>query len=322
VKTIGESNFYWEALTDIYYAGSEADWAKIQIGDWNYLDGITIHFGGEMNSGSFDGGNFRWELGGDGKLVINGTGKMPDFASAEDVPWYSVREEITGVLLPAGVTQIGKNTFLDCSEMTTVTLPNSLRQIGERAFYGCTALKDVIFQGSQEEYARIAIGKNNEPLNKATKIYERVSDYLDNSAIVINGKGSAWAYYQVATNQSVNFTIGDTTGNAAADKYGILRIPLGSFTKVGTHRVNIAFTQIGIHQLDPAYVMTAMVNVHPQSYTQNWKLSMGAELVGEIGPGIPSNPIGLEAKLFKVEGSLGGGGVSTIQRGSVKGPTP
>ena len=316
LKTIGDSNFYYDTLTDVYYAGSEQDWAKIQIGSWgNYdLDSATFHFGGEMSSGSFDGGNFRWELGGDGKLVIYGTGALPDFAGAEDIPWYSVREDITGVLLPAEISKIGNNAFLDCAAMTTVTLPGSLRQIGERAFYGCTALEHVIFQGSQEEYQRITIGKYNDPLKKAAKTYERMSDYLDNSAIVINGSGSAWAYYQASPNQTVKFTVGDTAGTATADQYGILRVPLGSFTQVGTHRVNIAFTQIGIHELDPAYVVTATVTVHSQSYTQNWKLSMGAEVGVGIGPGIPSNPIGLEANLFKVEGSVGAGVVSNISR--------
>ena len=46
VTTIGDRAFYnCTNLTDIYYTGSEADWAQITIGDDNYdLTDATIHY--------------------------------------------------------------------------------------------------------------------------------------------------------------------------------------------------------------------------------------------------------------------------------------
>ena len=46
VTTIGSSAFaYCTKLTDVYYTGSEADWAKITIGSSNYcLTGANHHY--------------------------------------------------------------------------------------------------------------------------------------------------------------------------------------------------------------------------------------------------------------------------------------
>ncbi len=49
LKIIGNSCFSsGEDITDVYYNGSESDWAEISIGEWNQrLDNATIHFAEE-----------------------------------------------------------------------------------------------------------------------------------------------------------------------------------------------------------------------------------------------------------------------------------
>ena len=46
VTTIGEGAFSGGcSITDVYYTGSKADWAKITIGSWNWgLEGANIHY--------------------------------------------------------------------------------------------------------------------------------------------------------------------------------------------------------------------------------------------------------------------------------------
>ena len=54
--------------------------------------------------------------------------------------------EITDLVIPNGVTSIGKWTFLNCSGLTSVMIPNSVTSIGYYAFAGCTGLQKVIIQ--------------------------------------------------------------------------------------------------------------------------------------------------------------------------------
>lgn len=45
--------------------------------------------------------------------------------------------EITNLVIPEGVTSIGKYAFTYCSGLTSITIPNSVTSIGGSAFYGC-----------------------------------------------------------------------------------------------------------------------------------------------------------------------------------------
>ncbi|MDE6373553.1 MAG: leucine-rich repeat domain-containing protein, partial [Clostridia bacterium] len=52
---------------------------------------------------------------------------------------------ITSVVIPEGVTEIGNDAFKDCAELTSVHLPESLSVIGDDAFYRCYKLASVNF---------------------------------------------------------------------------------------------------------------------------------------------------------------------------------
>ena len=56
--------------------------------------------------------------------------------------WASVKNGLTSVTLPQGLTTIGDWAFDGCTGLTSVTLPDSLTTIGDCAFYGCTGLTD------------------------------------------------------------------------------------------------------------------------------------------------------------------------------------
>jgi hypothetical protein len=51
--------------------------------------------------------------------------------------------EITALVLPLGITHIGKNALYSCSELESITLPNGLCYIGAEAFGNCGKLTEI-----------------------------------------------------------------------------------------------------------------------------------------------------------------------------------
>ncbi|SDG27979.1 Leucine rich repeat-containing protein [Prevotella communis] len=88
-----------------------------------------------------EGSDVSWELSAQTMaLSISGTGAMADYANANSVPWYSVRDKITSATIAAGVTSVGNYAFSNCSSMATVSIPDGVTSIGSNAFYYCAAL--------------------------------------------------------------------------------------------------------------------------------------------------------------------------------------
>ena len=52
--------------------------------------------------------------------------------------------EVTELVIPEGVTDIGDYVFLGCSKLLSVKMPASIQSIGKSAFEGCNALEKVI----------------------------------------------------------------------------------------------------------------------------------------------------------------------------------
>ena len=88
-----------------------------------------------------EGSDVSWELSAQTMaLSISGTGAMADYASANSVPWSSVRGKITSASIAEGVTSVGGYAFYNCSSMATVSIPAGVTSIGGSAFYGCSSL--------------------------------------------------------------------------------------------------------------------------------------------------------------------------------------
>lgn len=66
-------------------------------------------------------------------LTIEGGGKMNDFSSKKDSPWYGRSGRVTQIEVSNGITHIGGNSFTDCAAKT-VMLPESVISAGENAF--------------------------------------------------------------------------------------------------------------------------------------------------------------------------------------------
>ena len=56
--------------------------------------------------------------------------------------------DITSILIPSTVTEIGDCAFANCTSLTSVTIPDSVTAIGDSAFRGCTSLKSLTIPDS------------------------------------------------------------------------------------------------------------------------------------------------------------------------------
>ena len=103
-----------------------------------------------VNSGECgdSGSDVTWLLDDNGTLTISGSGKMKDYLTVNDSPWYSNRSDITSVIIAPGVTSIGNNAFWRCTGLTSITIPNSVTSIGINAFQNCTGLKSITIPSS------------------------------------------------------------------------------------------------------------------------------------------------------------------------------
>ncbi len=128
-----------DALTDVFYAGSETQWGQIEteeentpllaarrhynIVDWGYC-------GGEG-----DGTNLIWTLDRDGLLTISGEGEMGDTRWSD-----AVSQSTTGVVMEEGVTTVSVCAFAD-THAKSIVVPASVTTIWNSAFINCSQLE-------------------------------------------------------------------------------------------------------------------------------------------------------------------------------------
>ena len=80
-----------------------------------------------------------WNLS-NGVLTISGTGPIPDYeigSGEPKVPWKSVQDQITKVVIQEGITSIGQWAFYSCHNLKDVTIPSTVTSIGYGAFENC-----------------------------------------------------------------------------------------------------------------------------------------------------------------------------------------
>lgn len=86
------------------------------------------------------GNELSWSFSA-GTLVITGKGEMTNFTEPDMAPWYHLREEITRIVLPEGLTRIGNLAFFGCKNLKTAVIPEYVKRIGEYAFANCEKLE-------------------------------------------------------------------------------------------------------------------------------------------------------------------------------------
>ena len=78
--------------------------------------------------------------------------------------------EITDLIIPDGVTSIGRLAFRNCTGLTSVTIPASVTSIGSSAFYNCSGLKKVIVK-DLAAWCGISFDVYGNPLDYAQHLY-------------------------------------------------------------------------------------------------------------------------------------------------------
>ena len=115
------------------------------------------------------GENVNWTLE-DGVLTISGNGAMDDYTWPKSSPWTEYKSEIKTVVIEDGVTSIGGEAFVGCTELTSIEIPNSVTSIANYAFYDCTALTAVCIS-DLASWCNVDLGGRSNPLSNVCNLY-------------------------------------------------------------------------------------------------------------------------------------------------------
>ena len=63
-----------------------------------------------------------------------------------------------------------------CTNLKSMIIPDGVESIGKLAFTYCAGLADVYFTGTEEEWAAISIGEENDALSTATVHYNYIPE--------------------------------------------------------------------------------------------------------------------------------------------------
>ena len=71
------------------------------------------------------------------------------------------------IKIPLAVEKIGREAFRQCSKLTDIVFGNNVSVIESGAFYNCP-ISDVCYMGTEDEWNKITVENENDPLTKAT----------------------------------------------------------------------------------------------------------------------------------------------------------
>ena len=139
--------------TNIYYAGTEAQWNAVDMDETLRACLGTVDFESDAPSGDVVvsgscGVGVKWAFSNDGKLTISGSGAMADYQYDNSAPWNAFLNSITSVEVESGVTHIGARAFISCGAVTSATIAGTVTSIGNNAFCYCYSLESLTLPSS------------------------------------------------------------------------------------------------------------------------------------------------------------------------------
>lgn len=108
---------------------------------------------------------------------------IPDSVTGIGQYAFENTRSLTSAILGSNVSYIGGYAF-HSSSLTSITIPIAVTEIYNYAFKNCSKLRDVYYGGTEEDWANIAIGTNNEPLLNATIHFTETEETNDTLSIV------------------------------------------------------------------------------------------------------------------------------------------
>ena len=214
VKSIGSNAFANCPLETVYFKGTKAEWDEVCGKNVNLssADVIFVDYScGEELSAKFSLNSST--------LTIYGSGRMGDFSSADDLPWYGIKDSIKTVVfdgeptsigdyafsgltalenieIPESVTSIGTSAFENCTSLKEITVPSAVDKINENTFKNCTALKTVNLPDGIT-----SIGEN---AFYNTAVYNDPASYKGNNVLYLGDNRYLIAYGSQLDGQSFN----------------------------------------------------------------------------------------------------------------------
>ena len=100
--------------------------------------------------------NIIWSFNSKGLLKISGTGDMPYYENAQDIPWFNYMSAIKTVEI-SGVDTIRAHTFINCTELSAITL-NGVKTVGRFAFESANYVTEIYLPETIEMLDRNSFG--------------------------------------------------------------------------------------------------------------------------------------------------------------------
>ncbi len=213
VVSVGETAFGWTALKNVvipesltvleahlFYACNDLISVKLPDGLENIGDGAFYGCANLKNINIPDGVKSI----GEGAFYYCSNLQMVDIPDsvvnigAGAFNMYNTATYLTSVKLPAGINIISERMFIDCQKLQEVNIPDNVTTIERQAFLrckalnsleipeglttiesyafdGCENLQDIYYAGSKEQWDKITIGSNNEPIINARIHFGKVT---------------------------------------------------------------------------------------------------------------------------------------------------
>ncbi len=90
------------------------------------------------------GDDLTWRLEND-TLTISEPGNMYNYSEEDKAPWSNLHYIIAKVVIKAGATSIGQNSFNSCTNLREITIPVGTKSIRRTAFPECSSLKKIYY---------------------------------------------------------------------------------------------------------------------------------------------------------------------------------
>ena len=138
-------------LTNVVYNGDFSQWITIE----GYNDAFSADVSITYSDGTTMPQYLKIETTEEGGSIVTGYRGTPQ-----------------NVVIPSGVTRIGRNAFAGCTSLVSITIPSSVAEIGYDAFYNCNNL-NAVYITDIERWLSISFGSSRDtnPLSYAHNLY-------------------------------------------------------------------------------------------------------------------------------------------------------
>ncbi|MBR4691889.1 MAG: leucine-rich repeat protein, partial [Oscillospiraceae bacterium] len=200
---------------------------------------------------------------------------IPDSVTDIGMGAFAECSTLESAVIGNGVTNIGRWTFGECSSLESVTIGSGVTSIGDHAFYGCSALTDVYCCGSEEAWAAVSVGENNDPLLNAAFQYS----WVPAGPLAITGDLTDYAGPLGST---ASFTV-EATGTGLTYQWWVKKPTATKFSKSSITGPTYSVTLTEARNGNQVYcVVTDAYGNTAQTSTVSMTVAAALEITGDL----------------------------------------